>query len=141
MAKGVFLLFYQKFSLTRTKIMINMTILEIGCCGAYCKSCIQYQRAKYPNEKSCRGCKIGYETGSRNIDRTKCKVKVCCFKEKRLQTCADCSDYPCNILEVFFGKGRAKYRKQLDYIKNHGYREFLKNADRWRGPSGKLDSH
>lgn len=116
-----------------------MTILEIGCCGAYCKTCIQHQREKYPNEKSCRGCKIGYETGTRNIDRAKCKIKVCCFKEKRLQTCADCSNYPCETLEVFFSKGRAKYRKQLDFIRDHGYQKFLKNADRWKGPSGKID--
>ena len=67
-----------------------MTILEIGCCGAYCKTCIQHQREKYPNEKSCHGCKIGYENGVRNINRAKCQIKICCYKEKGLQTCADC---------------------------------------------------
>ena len=39
-----------------------MSILEIGCCGAYCKPCIQHQQEKYPDEKSCKGCKFGYET-------------------------------------------------------------------------------
>ena len=88
-----------------------MTILEIGCCGAYCKKCIQQQKQKYPNENCCLGCKIGYRIKTRNIERAKCKIKICCFKEKQLQTCADCSKYPCNILEAFFNKGRAKYRK------------------------------
>ena len=62
-----------------------MSILEIGCCGAYCKTCIQNQQEKYPDEKSCRGCKVGYKTGERNIDRVKCKIKICCFKEKQIQ--------------------------------------------------------
>lgn len=116
-----------------------MTILEIGCCSAYCKTCIQHQREKYPDEPSCHRCKLGYNTGARNIDRAKCKIKICCFKEKRLQTCADCSNYPCKILELFFSKGLTKYRKQLDFLRNHGYQKFLNNADQWKGPSGKLN--
>jgi len=117
-----------------------MTILEIGCCGSYCKTCIQQQKQKYPNETFCLGCKIGYKAKTRNIERAKCKIKICCFKEKQLQTCADCSNYPCNVLEEFFNKGRTKYRKQVDFIRNQGYNEFLENADQWKGPSGKLNS-
>ena len=117
-----------------------MTILEIGCCGAYCKTCIQSQRMKYPDDRECRGCKLGYENGSRNIERAKCRIKLCCFKEKGLRTCADCKEYPCSILETFFGKGREKYRKHLDYIRLHGYQEFFKKADKWKGPTGKLNS-
>lgn len=26
---------------------------EIGCCGAYCKTCREF-------EKTCKGCKLGY---------------------------------------------------------------------------------
>ncbi|MFA5364535.1 MAG: hypothetical protein WC325_05065 [Candidatus Bathyarchaeia archaeon] len=37
-----------------------MTVREIGCCGAYCKTCIAWQNEKYPNERTCRGCKLGY---------------------------------------------------------------------------------
>jgi len=116
-----------------------MTILEIGCCGAYCKTCIKQQIEKYPNKKSCLGCKLGYENDTRNIDRAKCKIKICCFKEKQLNTCADCSNYPCNILEKFFSKGRVKYQKQLDYIRDKGYKKFLKNANQWNGSSGMIN--
>jgi hypothetical protein len=115
-----------------------LTVLEIGCCGAYCKTCIKGQQTKYPNERSCQGCKLGYATGIRNLERAKCRIKRCCFKDHKLETCADCITYPCDILETFFSKGRKKYRKQLDLIRQYGYQEFLKNAEKWKSASGKL---
>lgn len=30
-----------------------MDTLEIGCCGAFCKTCREYG-------KTCKGCKVGY---------------------------------------------------------------------------------
>ena len=57
---------------------------------------------------------------------------------KRLETCADCPDYPCHILETFYSMGRKKYRKQLDFIRHLGYQPFLKNSDNWKRASGKL---
>ena len=41
---------------------------EIGCCGAYCKTCREYQ-------KSCKGCKQGYLDGSRDLSRAKCRFE------------------------------------------------------------------
>jgi hypothetical protein len=120
-----------------------MTIKEIGCCGAYCKTCIDLQKEKYPHERTCRGCKLGYESGGRDVSKAKCEIKVCCFREKRLETCADCPDYPCEILRGFWSKNGWKYkqyRKQLEFIKQDGYEEFLKRADEWKGPRGKLES-
>ena len=35
---------------------------EIGCCGAYCKTCREYQ-------DTCKGCKPGYLDGSRDLRR------------------------------------------------------------------------
>jgi hypothetical protein len=118
-----------------------MTILEIGCCGAYCKTCMQWQKDKYPNQRTCLGCKLGYESGERDISKAKCKMKVCCFAKRKLQTCADCPDNPCEILLEFYGKKGQKYKQQknqLEFIKEHGYEEFLKHADKWKGPRGKL---
>jgi len=119
-----------------------MTIKEIGCCGAYCKTCIKQQKEKYPKVRDCRGCKLGYESGERDLSKAKCKMKICCFKEKSLQTCADCPDYPCGILTEFLSKKGSKYKhykKQLEFISKNGYEEFLKRADEWKGPSGKLE--
>ena len=119
-----------------------MTIEEIGCCGAYCKTCIEWQREKYSNERICRGCKSRYESSKRDITKAKCKIKVCCFKERDFETCADCSTYPCEILSEFWGKKGWKYkqyRKQMEFIWQNGYEAFLKRADNWKGPHGKLE--
>jgi len=112
-----------------------MTIREIGCCGAYCKTCPALI------DKSCRGCKLGYENGERNIDKAKCKMKVCCFKERNYETCADCPDYlSCEILKGFYSKKGYKYKKYrqaLEFIRENGYAKFLEIADTWRGPYGR----
>ena len=62
-----------------------MTVKEVGCCGAYCKTCIKWQKEKYPDQRICRGCKLGYDTGERRADRAKCKIKSCCFMQKSLK--------------------------------------------------------
>ncbi len=119
-----------------------MTIKDIGYCGAYCKTCMEQQRKKYPHERTCRGCKLGYESGERNVSKAKCKIKVCCFKERGYETCSDCPDYPCEILGEFWSKRGWKYnqyRKQLEFIRHKGYEEFLKRANKWSGPYAKLE--
>lgn len=112
-------------------------IREIGCCGAYCKPCPAYK------DGSCRGCKLGYETGDRDINKAKCKMKVCCFKERKFETCADCPDYSsCRIIQGFYNKKGYKYKKykqSIEFIRKNGYENFLKKADIWIGPYGKLD--
>jgi len=120
-----------------------VTIKEIGCCGAYCKTCIEeWQKKKYPDERTCRGCKLGYESGERALSKAKCEIKVCCFRERELETCADCPDYPCEILGKFWSKKGWKYqqqKKQLEFIRQNGYEEFLARANNWKGPRGKLE--
>jgi hypothetical protein len=118
-----------------------MTIREIGCCGAYCKTCINWQKEKYPNERTCRGCKLGYESGRRDSSKAKCKMKVCCFIERKLETCSDCLDYPCEVLEVFWDKKGWKYKqykRQLEFINQNGYDKYLKIADKWKRAHGRL---
>ncbi len=69
-------------------------------------------------------------------------MKVCCFKEKKLETCGDCSDYKqCKIIHDFYNKNGYKYKKyrqSLEFIQNKGYDEFLRLAERWKGAYGKL---
>ena len=114
-----------------------MTIREIGCCGAYCKTCPALL------DNSCRGCKLGYERGERDITKAKCKMKVCCFKERNYETCADCPDYlSCEILNEFYGKKGYKYKKYrqaLEFIRENGYAKFIEIADTWRGPYGRYE--
>ena len=115
-----------------------MTISEIVCCGAYWKTCIAQLKEKYPDDRHCPGCKFGYKSGERDINRAKRKIKICCFKKREFETCADCSDFPCEIVEVFYGKGKEKYRKHILFIKEYGYEEFLKKANQWKSATGKL---
>jgi len=114
-----------------------MSVREIGCCGAYCRTC----RAA-ASGANCRGCKLGYETGARDINKAKCKIKVCCFKDRGFETCADCPDFlSCEIVHGLYkhpGYKYGKYRQSIEFIRNNGYREFLKIADGWKGPYGKI---
>ena len=121
--------------------MNAVKIKEIGCCGAYCKTCLEEAQKKYPHERTSLGCKLGYESGKRDLSKAKCKIKVCCFRERQLETCADCPDYPCAILDEFWSKKSWKYqqyKKQLEFISQNGYEKFLAQADTWKGPRGNL---
>jgi hypothetical protein len=115
-----------------------MSIIEIGCCGAYCKTCRTSATGNH-----CRGCKLGYGKGERDINKARCRIKVCCFKERKLETCADCPDYStCEIIYSFHDKSGYKYKKykqSIEFIKKNGYAKFIEMANDWNGPYGKLD--
>lgn len=108
----------------------------IGCCGAYCKTCRVFK------EGACKGCKLGYAGGKRDIKKARCKIKKCCFGEKKLQTCADCRGYEkCPIIGSFHNKEGYKYKKYKEatlFIIENGYEKFLKAAKNWKGACGKL---
>jgi hypothetical protein len=108
----------------------------IGCCGAYCRTCKAFI------EGSCKGCKLGYDTGERDIQKSRCRMKICCFKERSLETCADCPDYTtCPIISDFHNKNGYKYKKykqSIEFIRKHGYAKFLEKAKNWKGAYGKL---
>ncbi|ADN35212.1 hypothetical protein Mpet_0438 [Methanolacinia petrolearia DSM 11571] len=108
----------------------------IGCCGAYCKTC------RALAEGTCRGCKPGYDKGERDIRKARCRIKVCCFGEKKFETCADCPDYDaCDVISVFHNKKGYKYIKyheSLEFIRKNGYDEFIEAAGKWKGAYGRL---
>jgi len=86
--------------------MIENANRYIGCCGAYCRTCKPYI------EEYCKGCKLGFDTGERDIKRAKCKIKICCFRDKKFDTCADCKDLDtCPILGGWYAKNGYKYKK------------------------------
>jgi hypothetical protein len=109
----------------------------VGCCGAYCKTCQPYI------EGYCKGCKLGFDTGKRDISKAKCKIKLCCFRDNNFNTCADCSKLEsCNIIGSLYAKNGYKYKKYkraIEFIKKNGYQKFIKSADEWKGAYGKLD--
>jgi len=109
----------------------------IGCCGAYCKTC------KALVEGVCKGCKLGYEEGKRDINKSKCAIKLCCFKDKKLETCADCSELnTCKIINKLYnhkGYKYKRYKESIDYIRKNGYSKFIKASKGWNGAYGKLE--
>jgi hypothetical protein len=115
----------------------EISLKQIGCCGAYCKTCPELIN------KRCRGCKLGYENGKRDRNKAKCKIKVCCFKGKTYETCADCPNYSsCRIIQEFHSKNGYKYKKYkqaIEFIRENGYAKFIKIADNWTTAYGKYD--
>ncbi|MCP4679832.1 MAG: DUF3795 domain-containing protein [Deltaproteobacteria bacterium] len=111
-----------------------MSIEEVGCCGAYCGTC------KVLKENLCKGCKLGYADGTRDITRAKCKIKVCCLKNQ-YSSCADCDEYgTCDIIQIFYTKSGYKYKKYreaIECIRANGYENFIRIADRWKMQYGK----
>ena len=114
-----------------------MLIREIGCCGAYCKTCLPSIEAGV-----CHSCKLGYDEGKRDINKSRCKIKICCFRERQLETCADCNAYQsCELIQGFYNKNGYKYKKyrqSIDFIREHGYDKFMNIADSWKRAYGKL---
>lgn len=113
-----------------------MSVEELGCCGAYCKTCPVYK------EQLCRGCKLGYKNGERDLAKAKCKMKMCCIR-KNFNTCADCELYAtCAVLQEFLNKNGykyQKYRQALEFISANGYDRFFAFADQWTRQYGKYD--
>jgi len=106
----------------------------IGCCGAYCGTCPALK------DTTCKGCRLGYGDGGRDIRAARCAMKRCCLMEKKLDTCADCPEYEkCSILQGFFAKNGykyGKYRESLEYIRHHGCPAFLLAACSWKRAYG-----
>lgn len=112
-----------------------MTVEELGCCGAYCRTCLVLKA------KTCLGCKSGYRAGKRDISKAKCKIKICCIKNG-YASCADCNNFnSCKTIQGFYGKNGYKYKKYreaLEYIRIKGYASFIRIANEWKIQYGKL---
>jgi hypothetical protein len=110
-----------------------MSVNEIGCCGAYCRTCPVMRQG------ACGGCKIGYRSGDRDLTKARCKIKVCCI-QKGFNSCADCDGLDsCETIQGFYGKKGYKYRKYreaVEFIREHGYNRFLIVADGWKNQLG-----
>lgn len=88
----------------------------IGACGLDCGLCPRY----YTRGKSkCDGCGSPYSYAA-----VGCKIFRCCVKEKDLETCAECTEFPCAKLDdaweydSFLTHRRMK--TNLNYIREKG---------------------
>ena len=114
-----------------------MSQIEIGCCAAYCGTCLALA------DGTCRGCRMGHESGKRDIAKARCKMKVCCINRLgTAHTCADCPEcITCDTLQGLYAKNGYKYKRyraSMQFIRAHGYNPFLEATSKWKGAYGKL---
>lgn len=109
----------------------------IGCCGAYCGTCRPLK------DSVCKGCKLGYKEGKRDIRNARCAIKRCCIMVKKLDSCADCPEYEdCRMIRGLFDKNGYKYKKyrqSMEFIREFGYQEFVAAARSWKCAYGRLN--
>jgi hypothetical protein len=116
---------------------LTLQIALVGCCGAYCGTCPSLK------DELCKGCKLGYDDGTRDLIAVRCAIKRCCIMDKKLNTCADCTDYPaCSTIREFHAKKGykyGKYRQSLEFIRLNGYPAFLACTCSWKRAYGNLE--
>jgi hypothetical protein len=64
----------------------------IGCCGIDCGLCPRYHT---DGKSKCPGCG-GIDFFKKHPS---CSIITCCAKNKQLETCADCLDFPCGKMK------------------------------------------
>lgn len=64
---------------------------ELAPCGVFCGACPSYN-------KSCKGCS-SEDTNQSRRSKWGCKIRTCCYNQKKLDFCVCCDLFPCKILE------------------------------------------
>jgi hypothetical protein len=97
---------------------MNARLNVLGPCGVYCGACPSYQ-------KSCFGCSSANKE-QRRTSWMGCKVRKCCYEERELQFCAECIDFPCEMIDQ-------KLIKSHPDDKKYAYRhEIPENVKKFR---------
>jgi hypothetical protein len=108
--------------------MVMKSIL-IAPCGMNCTICIAYLRER----RKCPGCRM--ENESKSLSCINCRIKNCTeLKKCGSGFCYSCGEYPCARLKHLDKRYRTKYSmsmiENLDFVKKHGIRKFLKSQER-----------
>jgi hypothetical protein len=95
----------------------------IGCCGISCGLCPRFQsKAK----SRCLGC-------GPDAHCSYCPIFRCCVLKRNYETCADCSEFPCEKFEKWFDTDsfvtHEKCLQNIQIIKEAGGKEFLKEQE------------
>ena len=86
---------------------------ELAPCGVFCGACPSYI-------KTCQGCASESKEQSRK-SKWGCKIRVCCYDNKKISFCIECKEYPCKVynkklLDTHQGDIRFKYRHELPEV-------------------------
>ncbi len=104
----------------------------IGCCGIDCGLCPRY----YTEGKSrCPGC---FGKDFLNVMAQTCSFITCCVKNRNLETCGECKEFPCSKFNSkWFGKDaydsfvtHKQAMNNLVNIKRIGMEKFLNHQKR-----------
>ena len=127
-----------KIMLKKGVVKMDKNMITAAYCGLFCESCTLYIGTKYDPKRiellairrgksledlHCAGCRS--ETLSYYC--RDCKIKEC-IKNKALNFCSECSEYPCDILKEFQQEmpHRIELFDSLDYINNNGFECWCK---------------
>lgn len=95
----------------------------IGCCGIYCGLCPRFQSKA---NSRCLGC-------GPDAHCTYCPVFRCCAMKRNYETCADCSEFPCEKFNKWFDTDSFVTHKNcfpnIGKINKTGIRKFLKGQE------------
>lgn len=110
---------------------------EFAPCGVFCGACPSYN-------KTCAGCSSEKKEQNRS-SKWNCKLRNCCYIEKKVNYCAECDEFPCKklkkrLIDSHPEDERYKYRHEIpDIYKNFKEMDlmsFLENQKkRWSCPS------
>ena len=93
----------------------RIKISELAPCGVFCGACPSYG-------KTCLGCASPDHNQSRK-SKWGCKIRNCCYEEKKLVYCIDCGEFPClkitkKLIDSHPGDVRFTYRHEIPHTFN-----------------------
>ncbi len=114
-----------------------ITKYHIAPCGMNCHLCMAYFKklGKLPDRQNipCPGCRGSDKAKAKSC--LTCRIKTCTKRQKnKWQYCFQCDTFPCARLKQLDKRYRTKYEMSmianLEYIRDHGIRRFVKREQR-----------
>ncbi len=111
----------------------KILIPQLAPCGIYCGACPSFG-------KTCYGCSS--EENQKRTSKWSCKLRHCCYSEKKISYCFECDEFPCQKYKKKLIKSNPlnpKYNYRHELIENSkmffnlGLEEYLLYQDKkWR---------
>ena len=85
-------------------------IKELAPCGVYCGACPSFPTL-------CTGCSSADQV-QRRTSWIGCQIRECCYEKKRILFCAECTEFPCemileNLISSYPDNPKYDYRHEI----------------------------